>query len=76
MQKINRSIFFRNYLLFKLSEEKIHLNYLYLYLFLAMNILLQSDFWLMTLIIHSRSVADPDPGSGAFLTPGTRIREG
>ncbi len=22
------------------------------------------------------SVADPDPGSGAFLTPGSRIRDG
>jgi hypothetical protein len=28
--------------------------------------IMQSDFWLMTFIIHSRSVADPNPGSGAF----------
>jgi hypothetical protein len=28
------------------------------------------------LISHKISVADPDPGSGAFLTPGSGIRDG
>jgi hypothetical protein len=43
-----------------------------------------SDFLLTVLrdmldrlgIHHCASVADPDPGSGALLTPGTGIRDG
>ena len=32
-------------------------------------------FWKKSFIIYT-SVADPNPGSGAFLTPGSGIRDG
>jgi hypothetical protein len=30
----------------------------------------------LSLVLLKGSVADPDPGSGAFLTPGSGIRDG